>query len=239
MNYKDLKILYEDNHILVTVKPYGVPVQADASGDPDMLTLLKDYLVEKYNKPGEAYLGLVHRLDRPTGGVMVFAKTSKAAARLSEAIRNGEVEKHYLTVVEGAPRFKSDKLRCWLKKFPDQNMVKMVPELTEGAKYAELDYKQLAHDKTRNISLLSVNLITGRGHQIRVQMAANGTPILGDARYGHGERLKLPLCLWAAELRFVHPVGGNTMDFRVYPPDTVPWNLFDIEQYLGVNIKNV
>lgn len=239
MNYKDLKILYEDNHILVTVKPYGVPVQADASGDPDMLTLLKDYLVEKYNKPGGAYLGLVHRLDRPTGGVMVFAKTSKAAARLSEAIRNGEVEKRYLTVVEGAPRFKSDKLRCWLKKFPDQNMVKMVPELTEGAKYAELDYKQLAHDKTRNISLLSVNLITGRGHQIRVQMAANGTPILGDARYGHGERLKLPLCLWAAELRFVHPVGGNTMDFRVYPPDTVPWNLFDIEQYLGVNIKNV
>ena len=239
MNYKDLKILYEDNHILVTVKPYGVPVQADASGDPDMLTLLKDYLVEKYNKPGEAYLGLVHRLDRPTGGVMVFAKTSKAAARLSEAIRNGEGEKRYLTVVEGAPRFKSDKLRCWLKKFPDQNMVKMVPELTEGAKYAELDYKQLAHDKTRNISLLSVNLITGRGHQIRVQMAANGTPILGDARYGHGERLKLPLCLWAAELRFVHPVGGNTMDFRVYPPDTVPWNLFDIEQYLGVNIKNV
>ena len=239
MNYKDLKILYEDNHILVTVKPYGVPVQADASGDPDMLTLLKDYLVEKYNKPGEAYLGLVHRLDRPTGGVMVFAKTSKAAARLSEAIRNGEVEKRYLTVVEGAPRFKSDKLRCWLKKFPDQNMVKMVPELTEGAKYAELDYKQLAHDKTRNISLLSVNLITGRGYQIRVQMAANGTPILGDARYGHGERLKLPLCLWAAELRFVHPVGGNTMDFRVYPPDTVPWNLFDIEQYLGVNIKNV
>ena len=181
----------------------------------------------------------MHRLDRPTGGVMVFAKTSKAAARLSEAIRNGEVEKRYLTVVEGAPRFKSDKLRCWLKKFPDQNMVKMVPELTEGAKYAELDYKQLAHDKTRNISLLSVNLITGRGHQIRVQMAANGTPILGDARYGHGERLKLPLCLWAAELRFVHPVGGNTMDFRVYPPDTVPWNLFDIEQYLGVNIKNV
>ena len=239
MNYKDLKILYEDNHILVTVKPYGVPVQADASGDPDMLTLLKDYLVEKYNKPGDAYLGLVHRLDRPTGGVMVFAKTSKAAARLSEAIRNGEVEKRYLTVVEGAPRFKSDKLRCWLKKFPDQNMVKMVPELTEGAKYAELDYKQLAHDKTRNISLLSVNLITGRGHQRRVQMAANGTPILGDARYGHGERLKLPLCLWAAELRFVHPVGGNTMDFRVYPPDTVPWNLFDIEQYLGVNIKNV
>lgn len=238
MNYNDLKILYEDNHIIVVVKPYGVPVQADASGDPDMLSMLKEYLVEKYSKPGEAYLGLVHRLDRPTGGVMVFAKTSKAAARLSEAIRDGEVEKKYLTVVEGAPRFKADKLRCWLKKFPAENVVKMVPELTEGAKYAELDYKLLAHDKVNDLSLLMVNLVTGRGHQIRVQMAANGTPILGDARYGRGEKLKLPLCLWATELRFAHPVGGKVMDFRVYPPDTMPWKLFDIEQYLGLNIKN-
>ena len=238
MTYKDLTILYEDNHLLVAVKLYGVPVQADESGDPDMLTMLKQYLVEKYSKPGEAYLGLVHRLDRPTGGVMVFAKTSKAAARLSEAIRNGEVEKHYLAVVEGAPRFKADKLRCWLKKFPEQNMVKMVPELTDGAKYAELDYKQLAYDKSNDVSLLAVNLVTGRGHQIRVQLAANGTPILGDARYGHGERMKLPLCLWAAELRFAHPVGVQKMDFRVYPPDALPWQLFDIEQYLGINIKN-
>ena len=170
MDYKDIEIIYEDNHILVVVKPYNVPVQADESGDPDMLTMLKKYLVETYNKPGDAYLGLVHRLDRPTGGVMVFAKTSKAAARLSEAIRNGEVEKKYLTVVEGAPRFKADKLRCYLKKFPEQNLVKMVPALTEGAKYAELDYKQLAYDKTNNVALLLVNLITGRGHQIRVQM---------------------------------------------------------------------
>ena len=170
---------------------------------------------------------------------MVFAKTSKAASRLSEAIRNGEVEKHYLAVVEGEPRFKADKLRCWLKKFPEQNLVKMVPELTEGAKYAELDYKQLDYNKANNVSLLFVNLYTGRGHQIRVQLAANGTPILGDARYGHGERMKLPLCLWAAELRFAHPVGGQRMDFRVYPPETLPWTLFDIERYLGINIKNV
>ena len=155
MDHKDLKILFEDNHLLVVVKPYGVPVQADGSGDPDMLTILKGYLVEKYSKPGEAYLGLVHRLDRPTGGVMVFAKTSKAASRLSEAIRNGEVEKRYLAVVEGAPRFKADKLRCWLKKFPEQNLVKMVPALTDGAKYAELDYKQLAYDKANDVSLLS------------------------------------------------------------------------------------
>lgn len=218
MDYKDIEIIYEDNHILVVVKPYNVPVQADESGDPDMLTMLKKYLVETYNKPGDAYLGLVHRLDRPTGGVMVFAKTSKAAARLSEAIRNGEVEKKYLTVVEGAPRFKADKLRCYLKKFPEQNLVKMVPALTEGAKYAELDYKQLAYDKTNNVALLLVNLITGRGHQIRVQMAANGTPILGDGKYGRGERLKLPLCLWATELRFAHPVGGKQWYFGCIRP---------------------
>ena len=141
--------------------------------------------------------------------------------------------------MEGEPRFKADKLRCWLKKFPEQNLVKMVPELTEGAKYAELDYKQLDYNKANNVSLLFVNLYTGRGHQIRVQLAANGTPILGDARYGHGERMKLPLCLWAAELRFAHPVGGQRMDFRVYPPETLPWTLFDIERYLGINIKNV
>ncbi len=239
MNYKELTILYEDNHLLVVVKPYGVPVQADESGDPDTLTMLTQYLVDKYSKPGEAYLGLVHRLDRPTRGVIVFAKTSNSASSLSEAIRNGEVEKKYLAVVEGAPRFKADKLRCWLKKFPEYNTVKMVPELTEGAKYAELDYKQLAYDKANNVSLLAVNLLTGRGHQIRVQLAANGTPILGDARYGHGERMKLPLCLWATELRFVHPVGGKAMDFRVYPPDALPWKLFDLEQYLGINIKNV
>ena len=136
MDYKDIPIIYEDNHLLVVVKPMGVPVQADESGDPDMLTLLKRYLVDTYDKPGDAFLGLVHRLDRPTGGVMVFAKTSKAASRLSDAIREGEVEKRYLTVVEGCPRFKQDKLRCFLKKFPERNTVAVVPELTEGAKYA-------------------------------------------------------------------------------------------------------
>ena len=206
MDYKDIPIIYEDNHLLVVVKPMGVPVQD---------------LVETYNKPGEAYLGLVHRLDRPTGGVMVFAKTSKAASRLSEAIREGEVEKKYLTVVEGCPRFKQDKLRCFLKKFPERNTVAVVPELTEGAKYAELDYKVLAEDKKNNISLLWVNLVTGRAHQIRVQMAA-----------------KLPLCLWATELRFAHPVSGKVMDFRVYPPDELPWKLFNIEHFLGIKISN-
>ena len=235
MNYKDLKIVFEDNHLLVVVKPENVPVQEDASGDLDMLTMLKQYLKETYNKPGDAYLGLVHRLDRPTGGVMVFAKTSKAASRLCKAIKDGEVEKKYLTIVDGEPRYKSDKLTCYLKKFNDSNTVKIVPALTEGAKYAELDYKVLA--TKNNLSLLLVNLITGRGHQIRVQMAGMGTPILGDLRYGKN-KFNLRLCLWATELRLAHPVSGKQMVFKVYPPDATPWNAFDIDTHLNITIKN-
>lgn len=236
MTYKDLKIVYEDNHILVVVKPCDVPCQADESGDADMLTLLKQYLVEKYNKPGEAYLGLVHRLDRPTGGVMVFAKTSKAAARLCQAIREGSVEKRYLAVVNGAPRYKADKLTCHLKKFPDTNTVSVVPALTEGAKYAELDYKLLC--QKGDMSLLLVNLITGRGHQIRVQLSHMGNPIVGDRKYGVEQKTRTPLCLWASELRFTHPVSGKEMTFRVYPPEIAPWTLFDMDLYLSVTIKN-
>ncbi len=236
MDYKDLKIVFEDNHLLVVVKPIGVPVQADETGAEDMLNMLKQYLVEKYNKPGEAYLGLVHRLDRQTGGVMVFAKTSKAAARLCQQIRDGEVEKKYLTVVEGTPRYKADKLTCYLKKFADTNTVKVVPELTEGAKYAELDYKVLAQkEKT---SLLQVNLITGRAHQIRVQMANLGNPIVGDKKYGNGKTSSSTMCLWATELRFAHPISKQEMTFRVYPPYVTPWTNYDMDAYLSVTIKN-
>lgn len=236
MTYKDLKIVYEDNHLLVVVKPYDLPVQADESGDGDMLTLLKQYLVEKYNKPGDAYLGLVHRLDRPTGGVMVFAKTSKAAARLCEAIREGGVEKRYLAIVEGAPRYKADKLTCHLKKFPDTNTVRVVPALSEGAKYAELDYKVLS--QKQGAALVMVNLITGRAHQIRVQLANMGNPIVGDRKYGKSQGVRCPLCLWACELRFAHPVSGKEMTFRVYPPEVAPWTQFDIDSFLSITIKN-
>lgn len=236
MNYKDLQILFEDNHLLVAVKPMDVPVQADDSGDPDMVNMLKAYLVEKYNKPGDAYLGLVHRLDRPTGGVMMFAKTSKCAERLCEAIKNGDVDKKYLAILDGVPRYRADKLTCYLKKFPDTNNVRIVPALTEGAKYAELDYKVLSEKQGR--SLVSVKLITGRGHQIRVQMAGMGTPIVGDKRYGNGMKSKLPLCLWATELRFSHPISGKTMVFRVYPPEIEPWTAFNLDMFLKISVPN-
>ncbi len=236
MTYKDLQIVYEDNCLLVVVKPYDIPVQADESGDEDLLTMLKAYLVEKYNKPGEAYLGLVHRLDRPTGGVMVFAKNSKTASRLSEAIREGNVEKRYLAVVEGTPRYRVDKLINYLKKDSATNTVHIAPALTEGAKYAELDYKLLATQG--DCSLLQVNLVTGRAHQIRVQLANMGNPIIGDKKYGAGEGKRMSMALWAAQIKFAHPVTGKEMVFRVYPPEIAPWTRFDIDVFLNVNIKN-
>ena len=133
-DYKDLNIIYEDNHIIVVVKPQGIPSQQDKSGDVDMLTLIKRYLIDKYNKPGNAYVGLVHRLDRPTGGVMIFAKTSKAADRLHESLMNGEIEKSYLTVVSGTPRMPHERLEDYLQKYESLNIVKVVPPTTKGSK---------------------------------------------------------------------------------------------------------
>ncbi|MCL2798101.1 MAG: RNA pseudouridine synthase [Firmicutes bacterium] len=177
-----LPILYEDNHIVVVVKPRNIPSQEDKTGDLDMLSILKDYLKQKYQKPGNVYLGLVHRLDRPTGGVMVFAKTDKAAARLSEQIRAGEVQKKYFALAVGAPREKQGRLTHYLTKDERNNMVKAHVAAVKDSKIAVLDYKVL--DFTQDLSLIDVDLITGRSHQARVQLAALGTPIYGDHRYG-------------------------------------------------------
>ncbi|MDR1906197.1 MAG: RluA family pseudouridine synthase [Clostridiales bacterium] len=235
INKEDIRIVFEDNHLLVAVKPQNVPSQEDESKDPDMLTLLKEYLKEKYLKEGNVFLGLVHRLDRPTGGVMVFAKTSKAAARLSESIREGEFEKTYLAVVDGVPKEKSAKLTHFLQKNEEQNVVRTVPESTVGAKKAELIYKLLETSQDKSLSLLSINLLTGRGHQARVQTATIGTPIFGDHRYGKA-RPGHNLALWAAVLKFSHPVTKKNMVFIVYPPEeSVPWRLFDLSRYLGIN----
>ncbi|MDR2634687.1 MAG: RluA family pseudouridine synthase [Clostridiales bacterium] len=226
------EILFEDNHILVVVKPANMPVQEDESNSPDLLNYLKRYLVEKYNKPGDAYLGLVHRLDRPTGGVMVFAKTSKAAARLCEAIKDGSLDKRYFAVAVGTPREKKDRLVHFLKKNEEKNVVSAVPMLTEGAKRAELDYTVL---QSRNgLSLVGIKLLTGRGHQIRVQMSVIGNPLVGDVKYGYKGKAA-QLALWAVELRFPHPVSGETLVFRVYPPEEEePWNIFDLEPFLNL-----
>ncbi len=234
MEENKLTILYEDNHLLVVLKPQNVPTQADSTGDKDLLTMVKEYIKETYDKPGEAFAGLVHRLDRPTGGVMVFAKTSKAAARLAEQMKEGKFEKRYLAVVLGIPRDRQARLTNYLLKDTAKNTVTVVPTLREGAKKAELDYKTL--ESTPQISLVDIKLLTGRSHQARVQMQHIGHPIFGDARYG-GDKLAKGhnLALWAYELRFYHPTTKTPMVFVAYPPeDKTPWKYFNSSRYVGV-----
>lgn len=224
-------ILFEDNHIIVVRKPQNIPTQADITGDADMLSLVKEYIKETYHKPGNVYVGLVHRLDRPTGGVMVFAKTSKAAARLSEQLKTDAFQKTYFAVVEGTPRERAGRLEHYLKKDEKENKVVIVPMLTEGAKKAVLNYKVL--EEAQGYSLVQIQLITGRSHQARVQMASLKTPIYGDAKYGKKSTTTNNLNLFAVELRFEHPVQKTQMVFRAYPPTEKPmWNLFHLEKYL-------
>lgn len=235
--YKNVDILFEDNHILVVSKPQNMPTQADDSNDKDLQNLLKEYLIEKYNKPGNAYLGIVHRLDRPTGGVIVFAKTSKAAERMSEGIRNGEFDKNYLAVTVGNLKVKKQMLTNYLLKNSETNTVRIVPQLTEGAKIARLQYNFL--ENSENLNLLDIELYTGRSHQIRVQLAGQGTPIYGDSKYG-SDKIKTTsaLALWAYKLSFEHPVTKNKMVFISYPPETEPWKKFNIEKHLLLRYSN-
>ncbi len=229
----DVKILHEDNSVLVVVKPQNIPSQEDSSGDLDLLTLLKGYIKEKYNKPGEVYLGLVHRLDRPTGGVMVFAKNSKSAARLSQQIVDGVMQKRYLTGVLNCPKEAKGELVNYLKKNALTNNVYVATVGTVGAKRAELKYKVLEnfHDA---VSLVEVELGTGRSHQIRVQFQAIGCPVFGDVRYGGSLSKGHNLALWAYSLAFDHPISKERMVFVAYPPEKEPWIRFDIHKHLDV-----
>lgn len=227
----DIDIIYEDNHIIVVLKPQGVPTCGDESGDDSLLDAVRRYLKVTYEKPGNVYVGLIHRLDRPTGGVMVFAKTSKGASRLAEQMRGGDFEKKYLTVLVGAPKEPQAKLVNYLKKNPVNNMVYLCPQTTDGAKMASLEYRVL--EEKGGLCLTEVRLHTGRTHQIRVQMAGIGHPVYGDMRYGGENAKKGGLALWAYSLSFTHPVTKERMRFMVQPPeDKVPWKFFDLEKPL-------
>lgn len=220
-------ILYEDNHLLLVEKPVNIPVQADSSGDLDLLTLLKEDIKVRYQKPGNVYLGLVHRLDRPVGGAMVFAKTSKAASRLSDMIRRQTIERNYLTVVHGTPKQKKGELVHYLYKDKKKNKVFSVEPNHREAKKAVLDYEVLAAKD--GLSLLSVNLHTGRSHQIRVQLATMGHPLFGDQKYGqHVNKVGQQLALWAYTLRLEHPVKKEPIEVRSIPPHEHPWNLWTL-----------
>ena len=210
----NLNILYEDNHLIVVVKPYNVLSQSDNTKDIDMLTIIKNYIKEKYNKPGNVYLGLVHRLDRPTGGIMVFAKTSKAAARLSKQIKDNKFTKKYVAVVHGILEKKENTLVNYLKK--DENNNSLITNEKDG-KYAKLHYKVLKESK--DYSVLDILLETGRHHQIRVQLKNIGHPLYGDQRYGLNDKKQLGL--FAYHLEFYHPVTKEKLIFEYMPKEEI------------------
>ena len=219
-----IPVLYEDNHLLVVVKPYNMPTQADSSGDRDLLETLKEYIGIKYQKPGKVYLGLVHRLDRPAGGVMVFARTSKAAARLSKDFAVHAQGREYLAVVRG--ELNENTMTDWLKNDEKSGFVRVANSAEPGAREARLDTHPLAFRD--GLCLTRIELYTGRKHQIRVQHASHGHPLWGDARYGGGKPGQ-QLALWAWSLSITHPTKRASMNFRFLPPETMPWTVFSDE----------
>ena len=213
-----VNVIYEDNHLLVVEKPVNVPMQADSSGDDDLLSMAKSYLKEKYNKPGDVYLGLVHRLDRPVGGVCVFARTSKAASRLSRQIQEHRFHKVYLAVVEDHGLEDQGHFEDKLLKDTKRNIVTVD---TQG-KPASLDYEVLK--RKDGLALVKVDLHTGRSHQIRVQFASRNHPLWGDQKYNKNAIPNRQIALWSYELSFYHPVSNELLTFR-NPIDRYPFDL--------------
>lgn len=226
----NLKIIYEDNHIIVVEKIPNIPSQGDKTGDIDMLEIIKKYIKEKYNKPGNVYLGLVHRLDRPVGGVMVFAKTSKAASRLSEEVRSRQLKKEYLVVVDGKFEKNKDTLEDYLLKNQQKNISKVVKEETKNSKIAKLEYETLKYNSEIDLSVLKVLLHTGRHHQIRVQLSSRGHSIYGDQKYGTRGRGK-QIALWAYKLTIIHPITKKEMTFTSIPELNKTWKILE-----GINL---
>ena len=213
----NLNILYEDNHLIVVEKKPNILCQGDYTKDLDLLTMIKSYLKEKYQKPGNVYLGLVHRLDRPVGGIMVFAKTSKSASRLSKMIQNHEMVKEYLLVCYGNLN-KKGIMEDYIEKVNEKSIITN----KEQGKYAKLEYELIK--KHNNLNLVKVNLITGRHHQIRLQFASRGCPLYGDQLYGKEDRKQI--ALFAYHLKFKHPVKDEVMDFTLMPKGGI-WSEFN------------
>ena len=207
----NLNVLYEDNHIIVVVKPCNVLSQEDSTGDLDLLTMVKKYNKEKYNKPGNVYIGLVHRLDRPVGGVMIFARSSKAASRLTQMIKEKQFKKEYLAVVNGILEKKEGEFTDYLLKQDDGNTIVTTKE---KGKIAKLKYNVLDENKSNNSSLVKIELLTGRHHQIRVQFASRGHYLYGDQRYGIQDNNQI--ALWAYRIEFLHPVKKEIMNFTYF-----------------------
>ena len=218
MNSK-LNVLYEDNHIIVVEKPYNVLSQGDSTGDKSLLDMVKDYIKVKYNKPGNVYLGLVHRLDRPVGGIMVFARSSKAASRLTKAFSGHDITKKYLAIVNGRVD-NTGKLIDKIEKIDNGNSI-----ISDNGKEAILEYELLDYNSDKDCSLVSIDLKTGRHHQIRVQFSSRGHYLLGDQRYGIQDNKQI--ALFSYYLSFTHPVSKEVLEFTLYPKVEGFWEYFD------------
>ena len=217
MSKEDLEILYEDNHVIVVYKPANILSQGDATGDKDLLTIIKEYIKEKYHKPGNVYVGLVHRLDRPVEGIMVFAKSSKAASRLSKQIKENVFNKHYLAIINGTLNEKKGEFVDYLYKQENGNTI--VTKDKEKGKLSKLEYEVLKEKD--NMSLVRIKLITGRHHQIRVQFASRNHPLVGDGRYGTYDGNQICLCSY--QLSFEHPTTKEVMNFERFPNKNNIW----------------
>ena len=221
-------ILFEDNHIIVVQKPAGMPSQGDPTGDPSVLSWIKDYVKTTRNKPGNAFVALVHRLDRPVGGVMIFGKTTKAANRLTEQFTTKTIQKTYWAITERIPEVKQDTLQHYLKKMPGKNIMRAYYHQVPDSKVAILDYQTLGVQDGR--AWLEITPKTGRQHQIRIQLSNIGCTIVGDVKYDPKTQTRfLPdqsIALFAHRLSFIHPIHKTQQTFEAYPEPAFPWDLF-------------
>lgn len=221
-----MTVIYEDNHIIVVNKTASEIVQGDKTGDTPLSETVKQYLKEKYNKPGNVFLGVTHRLDRPVSGLVVFAKTSKALSRLNDMFRNGEVKKTYWAIVRNRPQELEGELTNWLVRNEKQNKSYAYDKEVKDSKKAVLCYKTIGH--SQNYHLLEVDLKTGRHHQIRCQLAKMGCPIKGDLKYGSPRsNPDGSICLHARRIAFVHPVSKESIEIEAPVPSGNLWNGFD------------
>tara|TARA_R110001632_G_scaffold179993_6_gene300038 strand:- start:4199 stop:4885 length:687 start_codon:yes stop_codon:yes gene_type:complete len=222
-NKDNLEVLFEDNHLVIVNKKAGDIVQGDKTGDKPLSEVVKEYIKEKYNKPGEVFLGVVHRLDRPTSGVIIFARTSKALERLNKMLREKTISKTYWAIVKNLPKKEKDTLISFLKKNPKNNKSTVFLKETEGSKKAVLHYSLIK--KLDNYSLLEIDLETGRHHQIRAQLSSIGCPIKGDLKYGAARSNKDgSIHLHARKIAFIHPVSKENISLEAPTPDEVIWN---------------
>lgn len=222
-NKDNLLVLYEDNHIIIINKRVGDIVQGDKTGDPPLSEIVKQYVAEKYQKRGNVFLGVVHRLDRPTSGIVIFARTSKSLERLNKMLRDKQIQKTYWAIVKNKPDKEIDTLIHYLKKNPKNNKSTVFPKESEGCKKAILHYKLIK--ELDNYYLLEIDLETGRHHQIRAQLSAINCAIKGDLKYGFNRsNPDGGICLHAREIHFIHPVSKEKIDIIAQTPESPIWN---------------